>query len=34
LTCVNAGLGRDDVVEWRHPVAPPRIQEEKMFSGS
>ena len=28
LTCVNAGLGRDDVVEWRHLVAPPRIQED------
>ena len=28
LTGVNAGLGRDDVVEWRHPIAPPRIQED------
>jgi hypothetical protein len=28
LTCVNAGLGRDDVVEWCHPIAPPRIQED------
>ena len=28
LTCVNAGLRRDDVIEWRHPVPPPRIQED------
>lgn len=32
LTCVEAGLGRDDVVEWRHPIGGEWCQEPFYFT--